>query len=160
MRPSASARSKISPSLADWRSYSANVNGGVAGVSQRFDHSRGQAHCRPGTSTSGREGELSLADGSGRVPQRFSDVLGLEVRVGGDDLIGAHPVGDHADNGRDGDRSSRMHGTPPMWSARTVIRVNVMKVTLLAGPDRANPASKRLPNRVPSAAILTRHNLR
>ena len=47
-----------------------------------------------------------------------------------------------------------------MWSARTVIRVNVMKVTLLAGPDRATPSLKTFPNRVPSAAILTRHSLR
>jgi len=44
--------------------------------------------------------EDALPDPLGRIAKRLFDVFGLEVRVGGEDLLLAHPVGDHVHHGR------------------------------------------------------------
>ena len=57
---------------------------------------------RPGTSTGGKR-ELALPNRLGRVAEGLGDVIDLESRVSGEDLVFAHPVGDHPDDGRNRD---------------------------------------------------------
>jgi len=52
---------------------------------------------------SSRTWKLALTDSLGCVVKRFLHVGELKVRIGAEDLVGGHALGDHADNGRDGD---------------------------------------------------------
>ena len=82
------------------------------------------ARCRSGISTGGGDRQLTLPDRLGRVMQRFFDVRRLEVGVGAENLIARHAGGDHVNDRGDGYPQPANAGNAPIWSGRTVIRVN------------------------------------
>jgi hypothetical protein len=55
---------------------------------------------------------LPLAYGLGGIEKRFVDVLGGQVRMLSEDLVGRHPVSDHRHHRRDGEAQS-----PDAWQA-------------------------------------------
>ena len=66
--------------------------------------------------------QLPLAYGLGGIEKRFVDVLGGQVRMLGEDLVGRHPVSDHRHHRCDRERSPLMHGRPAMTSGSVVMR--------------------------------------
>jgi len=81
----------------------ADVDGVMTGVLEPLGDGRRQRLDRPGTSTGGDKRELALPNRLGRVAEGLGDVLRLEIRVSGEALALAHPVGDHSDDGRNRD---------------------------------------------------------
>ncbi len=61
---------------------------------------------RPRTSCGLLEWYLSIGDGIGGVAKRCSDILEFEWWQFGDDLFCGHCVGEHAEDGCDGDPQS------------------------------------------------------
>ena len=57
--------------------------------------------CRSGTSFAGGERKRTFADSFGSKEQRFADVLGVEIRIEREDLVGGLSFGDQPDDGCD-----------------------------------------------------------
>ena len=74
---------------------------------------------RSGTTRRLLELDLSVRDGVGGVAERGNDVVRLERGELSDDLFGGHAVGQHAEQGRDGDPKP---ANAPIWRGSTVMR--------------------------------------
>jgi hypothetical protein len=142
--PSASARSRMSSSAASVHPVLAHMNRIVASPYQLGRHRRGQRQI---------DQELQPASGSSRsrtasAAYRSASCTSASSRSGYASTISSAviPSATIPTIVATGMRRSLMHGTPSIWSARTVIRVNITAASVL--PSRAS-------NYVPNSAIRT-----
>ncbi len=80
----------------------AHMDGVVAGDRQSMRQPWREAFVNEESRALLTEWELALEYGCRGVPQSLVDVLGLEIRVVGQDLFGRHMVSDHPDDRSDG----------------------------------------------------------
>lgn len=86
----------------------ADVHGVVAGGGELF-----RQVWREGVVHNFNQGELTLLNRLGRLAERPFPVAGPEVGIRGENLLGGHAVGDHADGG-DRYPEAAEQGTPPI----------------------------------------------
>ena len=78
------------------------------------------------------------ARAAGGIPQRFDDIIGLQVTERAEDLVDSHPVGSHVDDCRHRDPRTANAASPPILMGGMVVRVNVapeLPVTQLTPTD-------------------------